>query len=242
MKGTLIIIFLFHAVFSIGQQSFTFFGKVMLCDSKIIGKIYHNDKEVKNKLVYSYSDDKEATFLIAQIHVYHHNTLVQSVETDTTGRFIINDVDFDNLDFQISINEFIKKDFNLTSIDLVQNKYFIFCLSDSIWQKKVNTTLRNKIGYSAEKAKEDIKNGNIYFLNLIPGDGGLNNTERKYLENLFGFKYIYASPEVNDYELLYEVENEYNSVMFEYLDSTCNCNFYDEYKNEAIKLIRNRHD
>lgn len=103
-----------------------------------------------------------------------------------------------------------------------------FCISDSL--------IYNMIPYSKMKAKQDIENGKIYYLQIGGGSDFLDIDDYECLEKQFGFEYFFV-----DYRLpreyLEKALDDYNSVVFEYLDEKCNCNFIEEYQKECSRLI-----
>ena len=241
MKKAFLILISLLVLFSCKvRQPYSFVGRVQICNSNLQVKNVYDKNGHLTRRDYSFADSTKIPYLVATIKIYNQDSLLFNIETDTLGLFSISDINYDSLYFDIRIAPYISDQYSLSYKELTMAHEHTFCLSDTTFWRIVEESQRKKVGYSSKQAQEDITNGNIYLINLTGGASSLNNNETQYLEELFGFKFIYEEPSTNDWELLNEIQNEYNSVVTQYLDSTCNCNFDEEYKKEVIKLIKHR--
>ena len=183
----------------------------------------------------SEGDSIGTVILMANVKIFNGESLIYETTTDRNGKFEANNIICDTLDFTIEINESLKQSFKILPKSLLKNQNLTFFVSDSIYYKRVKDSILLDIGYDSNKAKEDIKKGNIYFVSLSPMPLELNKSDYEYLESLFGFKYLIDFPDA-PIDFLFEAEEEYNAVVFEYLDSVCNCHFIKKYKREFKKI------
>lgn len=250
MREILLAFFIFSSLISQGQKSIAIYGTVDLLEtphkSLILAK--HVDDSV-TYIMYEESpvsclspkiDSLGMIALVANVKIFNADSLIYETNTDKHGKFVVNDLACDTLDFIIEINEYLKQSFRVTPDSLIKDPNYVFLLSDLIYFERVEESIRQGIGYNAARALEDIKNGDIFILDLL----GFENTEfqksdYEYLENLFGFKYL-CNPLNAPIDYLFEAEEQYNTVVFEYLDSVCDCNFKRKYGKEFKKIWHKR--
>nr|WP_319997652.1 hypothetical protein [uncultured Draconibacterium sp.] len=108
---------------------------------------------------------------------------------------------------------------------------------DSIHKARVDSMILSQIPYSKEKAYQDIQNQKIQIIQLIfGGDPGFSNEEINLIEKRFGFHYVY------DYlqyprPFLEKVQNEYNNIVYQYLDSINNIDCKNEIRSEYKRIF-----
>lgn len=178
--------------------------------------------------------------LIANVKVYHSDSLLYDLKTDTLGRFVLKDIKRDTLIFKAKIGQYLKQEYTLFWDNVDKEQRHIFCISDSLHVIKIDSIIYSRIPYNSLKAEQDISRGDIYYLHLFPGDSFLDNGDYEHLEKLFGFKYLYGYLRYPN-EYLMKAQVEYNNVVFDYLSKKCKCDFKAEYKNELKKLVINKY-
>jgi hypothetical protein len=105
-------------------------------------------------------------------------------------------------------------------------------------QEKLDSIFNSKVPYDSSKAVLDIDIGLIQIIQLTSsiGDPGLTSDELSMIENRFGFKYHSESFDIPQ-EFLTAKQNEYNKIVYRYLDSINNCDTQKEIEIEALRLV-----
>ena len=111
---------------------------------------------------------------------------------------------------------------------------------DSIHRARVDSMILCQIPYSKEKAYQDIQNQKIQIIQLTPGgDPAFSNEEMNLIERRFRFHFVYDYFEYPR-RYLEQAENEYNYVMYLYLDSINNIDIKKEISSEFKRLFYER--
>ena len=124
--------------------------------------------------------------------------------------------------------------------------FSIFVLEISAQTVYENSTERqdsiifSKIPYDKYVAKSDIENGIIRIINLTC-TGHIENTseEIEQIENRFGFEFYYDCLEL-PYDYLIIRQNEYNRIVYNYLDSLYKIDCEAEIFTECVRLYSER--
>ncbi len=130
----------------------------------------------------------------------------------------------------------------LISINLVAQKKQTrtYLELDSIDKVKVDSIVLSQIPYSKEKAILDIQNNIIQIIQLSPGGSpAFNNEEISLIEQRFGFYFIYDFLKYPR-KHLERAEQDYNSIVYEYLDSINNIDSKNEIRSELKRLFNER--
>lgn len=111
---------------------------------------------------------------------------------------------------------------------------------DSIHKARVDSMILSQIPYSKEKAYQDIQNQKIQIIRLTPGgESAFSNEEMNLIEQRFGFHFVYDYFEFPR-RYLEQVENEYNNIMYLYLDSINEIDSREEIWSELWRMYFER--
>lgn len=111
---------------------------------------------------------------------------------------------------------------------------------DSVHKAKLDSLIFSRIPYSADKAKQDITNGNIQIIELTSvGSPSYSPDEIESVEQRFGFHFAYDFLKYPTHHLE-QAETEYNKVMYQYLDSINNTNCEKAIWSELARMYYER--
>ncbi len=241
MKEVLIAIWLLASTFVMGQGVVDVYGKVSICKLSS-GGIYLSKRmqDSSRSVVLSVSEIKSGEVyidkLIANVKVYHFDSLLYDLKTDSTGGFELTNIKTDTLEFKVKVSKYLRQNYIVSLNNEGKEQNLNFCISDSLHHAKYDSIFFSKIPYNAAKAKEDIKNGKVYYLHLFADDSGFDNSDFEYLEKKFGFEYLYDYLRLPS-QYLKRAEEDYNGVVFDYLDKKCQCDFEAEYMKELKRMF-----
>ena len=94
-------------------------------------------------------------------------------------------------------------------------------------QESIDSLLLQKVRFNEDSARYDIKNGRIRILSLLSNftieDSYAESDNLEFVQDKYGFTFYYEEFNIPKKHLRIK-EAEYNSIVFNYLDSLCNCN------------------
>jgi len=110
---------------------------------------------------------------------------------------------------------------------------------DTIGKIRINSAIYSQIPYDSSLALNDIKYGKIRIIDLICGDGINTNGEIKIIEDRLGFEFYYDCLQL-PYKYLIEKQEDYNKVVYNYLDSINGLDSKQEIKDEMRRMFYER--
>jgi tetratricopeptide (TPR) repeat protein len=125
---------------------------------------------------------------------------------------------------------------SLTSLAQSSTKTTQYSKLDSIEKLRVDSLIYERIPFNALKAKEDINNDTIRIIRLVlAGTPANTNEETTRLENRFGFFYDYEYLRLPNHHLK-QKEEEYNNIVYQYLDSLFGFDTKREVYSEVVRM------
>ncbi len=217
-----------------GQYKIT--GKVDLCED------FHPSLTLKGHLTYKYDRkrNKSLDTLKADIQILKSDTVLDQTSTDNKGYFEVCVDSIGSYSIKASMGYYFnsKKDIEVKTV----NSTFQVCISDTVYRNRY----LNKIPVSSKTAKEDIREGKFYKIELSSEASGcslsflefLDPEEIKNLESKYGFehRYIHLEEIIPNYYLDIR-QKEYNDLVFHHLDSVNQIHTYTEFTKEVIKMV-----
>jgi hypothetical protein len=178
--------------------------------------------------------------LKVHLYIYHLDSLIKTEETDARGNFDFELPDKGPYKVRFSLIGKIYRDTLLNTQQDVKNMKV--CLADSGFH---NYYLR-QIPFDSLKAKRDILNDTIRIVSLISKQySGCRLSYLQYLsaenitliEKQFGFTYNYFELDFNQ-GYLDQRQNEYNRVVYNYLDKQLNGDSFKLIRDKIIELAK----
>lgn len=120
-----------------------------------------------------------------------------------------------------------------------------FCLDAKEYFDSLRTFYKAKIIYNSLKAKQDLEAGEVYLLRLhsyydmIP-QLPIEKEDIAKIEEKFGFKFLNQDYQAPKHSIAKELENQYNEVVYEYLDQKLGGNSRKLIKDEILFYLKKR--
>lgn len=240
----IILTFLLFLTIHYAFAQYEIAGNVELCPE------FSSMISVKGRLTYSYTRRKRKDPLIKEL-----DTLIADIKLYRGGQLFIQTITNPKGEFNILIPEsgiytiesVVGKMLSSKRSFIVDSTYTFFevCISDSL----IHQHFRDQIPFDKQRAKLDLRKGKIEIVSLYSEYSGceigvydvLSEEDKVELEERYGFKYVNYFIEDHVMEpYLGQAENEYNGVVYHYLDSVNQINTKEEFRNDVFRMYKDK--